>query len=232
MTKIGSKNSLSPHRHFTEHLGRARKITTGEQFKPRIFKSFNPTTQELYRDKHLQQFNHQTQHQTNTESLIGWGAAQSRRVLMCEANRNRPSNPPGRALKCSLASCSTGDFFCSELKGRPSQKMRTASHVRRLQNQIFQSRDELTHRPINTIARTKVRCAARGRSKTNWRPKTSRRGSEVEPRDECLREQQEDRTRPVHKLTEDTKKNGATGLNHRWKNRIRKRAGRCAPEGN
>jgi hypothetical protein len=50
MAEIKSKNSLYPHRQFTEYLvGAFRKSPQGERFEPRILESFDPVTQEQYR---------------------------------------------------------------------------------------------------------------------------------------------------------------------------------------
>jgi hypothetical protein len=50
MTKIKSKNNLSPHRHFTEHLVCVnRKNAVEVQFVLGNIESFDPVTQELYR---------------------------------------------------------------------------------------------------------------------------------------------------------------------------------------
>jgi hypothetical protein len=50
MIKIGSKNSLYPHKHFTEHLvAHIQKITMEERFEPRTLELFDLVAHELYR---------------------------------------------------------------------------------------------------------------------------------------------------------------------------------------
>jgi hypothetical protein len=50
------KNSLYPHRYFMEHLVDVfEKSSRRERFETRVNESFDPVTQEQYRDEILQQ---------------------------------------------------------------------------------------------------------------------------------------------------------------------------------
>jgi hypothetical protein len=76
--------------------GRVREITTGEQFKPRNLESFDPTTQELYRDEFLQQSK-----QSN----------QSRWTDRCISSKNNTAEPADMESAPAIESgwsCNTG----------------------------------------------------------------------------------------------------------------------------